>query len=108
MPRYDVQFRLDTRAALARCIFPTRCLKILITGGFEFVGTQLAFHFQHRGHQVIAADNLVCRGSELNLPRFKRHGIEFVNVDVRHPEDLATLPKGIDLIRDASAQPSVV
>jgi len=83
-------------------------LKILITGCFEFVGTQLAFHFQHRGHQVIAADNLVCRGSELNLPRFKRHGIEFVNVDVRHPEDLATLPKGIDLIRDASAQPSVV
>ena len=40
--------------------------------------------------------------------RFKRHGIEFMHVDVRHAEDLATLPKGIDLIRDARAHPSVV
>jgi len=83
-------------------------LKILITGGCGFVGAQLAVHFQQRGHRVIAADNLVRRGSELNLPRFKRHGIEFFHVDVRNAEDLASLPAGVDLIFDASAQPSVV
>ncbi len=83
-------------------------MKILITGGCGFVGAQLAVHLQKRGHRVIAADNLVRRGSELNLPRFKRHGIEFFHVDVRNAEDLASLPAGIDLICDASAQPSVV
>jgi CDP-paratose 2-epimerase len=83
-------------------------LKILITGGCGFVGAQLAFHFQQRGHRVIAADNLVRRGSELNLPRFQRHGIEFVHLDVRNPEDLTGLPGDIDLICEASAQPSVV
>ena len=83
-------------------------MKILITGGCGFVGAQLAFHFQQRGHRVVAADNLVRRGSEMNLPRFRRHGIEFVHLDVRNPEDLTGLPEGIDLICDASAQPSVV
>ena len=83
-------------------------MKILITGGCGFVGAQLAFHFQQRGHHVIAADNLVRRGSEINLPRFRRRGIEFMHLDVRNPEDLVSLPEGIDLICDASAQPSVV
>jgi CDP-paratose 2-epimerase len=83
-------------------------LKILITGGCGFVGAQLAFHFQRRGDRVVVADNLVRRGSELNLPHFRRRGIDFVHVDVRNAEDLASLPKGIDLICDASAQPSVV
>ncbi len=83
-------------------------MKILITGGCGFVGSQLAFHFQQRGHRVIAADNLVRRGSELNLSRFKNRGIAFLHLDVRNPEDLAGLPDGIDLICDASAQPSVV
>jgi CDP-paratose 2-epimerase len=46
-------------------------MKILITGGCGFVGAQLAFHFQQRGHRVVAADNLVRRGGELNLPRFQ-------------------------------------
>lgn len=83
-------------------------MKILITGGCGFVGSQLAFHFQQRGHRVIVADNLVRRGSELNLARFRNRGIEFLHLDVRNPEDLAGLPDGIDLICDASAQPSVV
>lgn len=72
------------------------------------MGAQLALHFQRRGHRVVAADNLVRRGGELNLPHFRQQGIEFVHLDVRNPEDLAGLPGGIDLICDASAQPSVV
>jgi len=83
-------------------------MKILITGGCGFVGAQMAFHFQQRGHRVIAADNLVRRGGEINLPNFRRYGIEFIHADVRNPEDLESLPAGIDLICDCSAQPSVV
>ena len=34
-------------------------------------------------------DNLYRRGSELNLPRLREAGVEFVRGDVREPEDLA-------------------
>ncbi len=83
-------------------------MRILITGGCGFVGAHLAVHLQSRGHRVVVMDNLVRRGSEMNLPRFKRHGIEFVHGDVRNTEDFANLPSSIELIFDASAQPSVV
>jgi CDP-paratose 2-epimerase len=53
-------------------------------------------------------DNLVRRGSERNLEVLRRHGISFCHGDVRSPEDLANLPHGIELVCDASAQPSVV
>ena len=83
-------------------------MKILVTGGCGFNGAQLAVHLRGRGHHVVAMDNLARRGSELNLPRFKRHGVEFIHGDVRNQEDFAALPQGIDLICDASAHPSVV
>jgi len=83
-------------------------MKVLITGGAGFVGAQLAFHLKQRGHQPIVFDNLVRRGSELNLPAFKRCGIEFFHGDVRNREDLDQLPSGIDLICETSAQPSAV
>lgn len=83
-------------------------MRILITGGAGFNGAALAMHFQSRGHHVITMDNLVRRGSEMNLPVFKRHGIEFCHGDVRCREDFAQLPVNIDLICEASAQASVV
>ena len=83
-------------------------MKILITGGCGFVGAHLGVHLRERGHSVVAMDNLVRRGSEMNLPRLRHHGIEFLHGDVRNPEDLANLPTDIDLVCEASAQPSVV
>lgn len=83
-------------------------MHVLITGGAGFNGAQLALHLKERGHCVTAMDNLARRGSELNLTRFRRHGIEFIHGDVRNPEDFAQLPEGIDLICEASAQASVV
>ena len=53
-------------------------------------------------------DNLVRRGSEQNIPTLTHHGIAFFHGDVRNSEDLANLPRGMELICDASAQPSVV
>lgn len=83
-------------------------MRILITGGAGFLGSQLAFHLRQRGNEILAMDNLVRRGSEINLKTFRRHGIEFVHGDVRSAEDFANLPGTIDLICDASAQPSLV
>lgn len=83
-------------------------MRILITGGAGFVGSQLAFHLRERGHEILVMDNLVRRGSELNLKLFRRQGISFTHGDVRSAEDFANLQGAIDLICDASAQPSLV
>lgn len=82
-------------------------MKILITGGAGFVGANLAVYMRKRGHEVISMDNLVRRGSELNLPRLKAEGVQFVHGDVRNAEDFATLPK-VDVILETSAQPSAI
>jgi CDP-paratose 2-epimerase len=56
---------------------------------------------------VIALDNLRRRGSELNLPRLRDEGVEFVHGDIRNPNDLEV---GVtpDLILECSAEPSVL
>lgn len=82
--------------------------KILITGGAGFVGSNICVklkeHFQ--GIEVIAFDNLVRRGSELNIPRLSKSGIKFIHGDVRNREDLEVLD--FDLLIECSAEPSVM
>ena len=81
---------------------------MLITGGSGFVGAQLAFYFAARRHHVTVMDNLVRRGSELNLQLFQRDGITFVHGDVRNREDFMNLAGTFDVLVDASAQPSLL
>jgi CDP-paratose 2-epimerase len=82
-------------------------MRMLITGGCGFVGANLAKHFAGQGHEVIALDNLVRRGSEFNLPDLAARGVRFVHGDVRCAEDLAGLPR-CDVICETSAQPSAI
>ena len=83
-------------------------MHILVTGGCGFIGSHVALHLRGQGHQVSVMDNLVRRGSEQNISPLAQRGIAFFHGDVRNPEDLANLPAGLELICDASAQPSVV
>jgi CDP-paratose 2-epimerase len=83
-------------------------MRVVITGGAGFVGSSLALAWRADGAEVWAFDNLKRRGSELNLERFKKHGVHFVHGDVRQPADLAALPSTFDLLVDASAEPSVL
>ena len=80
----------------------------LITGGAGFVGSSLAIRLksQHPNAKVIALDNLMRRGSELNPPRLRQAGIEFIHGDVRHPADFAVAGR-VDCIIDCAAEPSV-
>ena len=82
----------------------------LITGGAGFVGSNLAVWLKTHYPQlrITAADNLKRRGSELNLPRLRENGLEFVHCDIRNPEDLTLFGNDIDLIIECSAEPSVV
>jgi CDP-paratose 2-epimerase len=83
-------------------------LHVLVTGGCGFVGCHIALHLKRSGYKISVLDNLVRRGSERNIPVLTRHGIDFFHGDVRNPEDLHNVPSGVELICDASAQPSVV
>ncbi len=81
---------------------------VLVTGGAGFVGSNLAIRYKqrHPDSRVTALDNLKRRGSELNLPRLRRAGVEFVHGAIRNREDLAGLEAG--LILECSAEPSVL
>jgi CDP-paratose 2-epimerase len=83
--------------------------RLLITGGAGFVGSNLAVSLasRHPDWEVIAFDNLYRRGSELNLPRLREAGVEFVEGDVREPADLAALAP-VSALVECSAEPSVM
>ena len=83
-------------------------LSVLVTGGAGFVGSNLAIKLKerHPGVRVSALDNLKRRGSELNLPRLHRAGVEFIHGDIRNKEDLPNFD--INTILECSAEPSVL
>jgi CDP-paratose 2-epimerase len=84
-------------------------MKILITGGAGFVGSALGISLKinYPSYQVFALDNLKRRGSELNLSRLKKSGVEFIHGDIRNKEDFDALPP-VDVVIEASAEPSVL
>jgi CDP-paratose 2-epimerase len=85
-------------------------MRILITGGAGFVGSQLARRFKAAtpSAKVVVFDNLRRRGAELNLPLFRSAGVEFVHGDIRVPTDLEDTGGGFDVMIDAAAEPSVL
>ncbi|MBS1774339.1 MAG: NAD-dependent epimerase/dehydratase family protein [Bacteroidetes bacterium] len=84
-------------------------MKIVITGGAGFVGSNLAISFKKKypDYSIVVFDNLKRRGSELNLAEFKTLGIDFIHGDIRNPEDLEQL-SAFDCMIEASAEPSVM
>jgi CDP-paratose 2-epimerase len=82
--------------------------RVLITGGAGFVGSCIAVRLaqSYPGVSIVALDNLLRRGSELNLRRLKEHSVSFYHGDVRCPEDLDAVPP-FDLLIECSAEPSV-
>jgi CDP-paratose 2-epimerase len=84
-------------------------VRVLITGGAGFIGSTLALTLagRHPDWQLVACDNLYRRGSELNLPRLREAGVEFVHADVRHRDDLMRIDE-VTAIVECSAEPSVL
>jgi len=83
--------------------------KIVITGGCGFVGSSLALmaKAKYPTWEIICFDNLRRRGSELNIARLNKAGIEFIHGDIRIKSDLDQV-KGFDVLIDAAAEPSVL
>lgn len=76
-------------------------MKILITGGAGFIGSNAANILADKGYQIIAFDNLSL-GKKENLDK----GIKFIEGDVEKPQDLAKLPPNIDFIIHLAAASS--
>ena len=56
-------------------------MKILITGGCGFVGTNLAL-FLNNYYNVFILDNLSRKGSKYNLDLLKTNNIKNFNIDI--------------------------
>lgn len=84
-------------------------MRILITGGCGFVGSNLAILFKSylNESEIYCLDNLSRRGSELNMRKIVSFGIQFVHGDVRNKTDFDRIPR-VDLVIDAAAEPSVL
>lgn len=83
-------------------------MRILITGGAGFVGSNLALATARRfaGAEIVCMDNLYRRGSEFNVPRLQAAGVGFHRGDVRHVESFPAGP--FDFLIECSAEPSVL
>ena len=83
-------------------------MKILITGGCGFVGSNLAIYFKNNkiGTKVDTLDNLSRRGSILNLARLRKNKIKNFKKDISNYNNFKNLPK-YDLIVDCSAEAAV-
>ena len=83
-------------------------MKILITGGCGFVGSNLAIYFKNNriGSKINTLDNLSRKGSFLNLKRLKKNKIKNFKKDISDYNNFKNLPK-YDLIVDCCAEAAV-
>ena len=83
-------------------------MKILITGGCGFVGSNLAIFFKNNkiGTLINSLDNLSRGGSRLNLQRLKKKKIKNFKIDIANNKLVKKLPR-YDLIIDCCAEAAV-
>ena len=81
-------------------------MKILITGGCGFIGTNLSLHLKKKGFKVNTIDNLIRNGSKYNSKILKKNNIKNYYLDITDNKRLKKLPK-FDLIIDCCAEASV-
>ena len=70
-------------------------MKILITGGCGFVGSNVAIYFKdnHIGTQINSLDNLSRKGSVLNLKRLKKKKIKNFKIDISNNKAVKNLQR---------------
>ena len=81
-------------------------MKILITGGCGFVGTNIALYLNSKGFNVSSLDNLSRKGSLYNFSLLEKKSIKNYKFDISNYNYIKKLPK-FNLIIDCCAEASV-
>ena len=81
-------------------------MKILITGGCGFVGTNLALFLHSEGYKIDCLDNLSRKGSRYNYKLLRNKKIRNYKFDIYDYTKIQKLPK-YDLIIDCCAEAAV-
>ena len=83
-------------------------MKILITGGCGFVGSNIAIYLKNnlKNAQIFSLDNLVRKGSLINLDRLRKLKIKNFNINIENYKNLKKLPR-FNLIIDCCAEPAI-
>jgi len=85
-------------------------MKILITGGAGFIGSNAANYFLSQGHDVAIFDNFSRKGTESNLEWLKKNypGIKVIRGDTRKFDDIKNaVAEGYDVLLHLAAQVAV-
>lgn len=84
-------------------------MKILITGGAGFIGTNISLEARKRGYDVVAFDSLIRKGTEENIPVIQRAGVILFRGDIRLKEDIERLSEehSVDAIIHLAGNPGI-
>lgn len=82
-------------------------IKILITGGAGFIGSNLCEHFLNKGYDVVCLDNY-STGHRKNIEHlFTNSNFQLIEGDIRNLEDCKTAVEGCDYVLHEAALGSV-
>lgn len=85
-------------------------MKILVTGGVGFIGSNLSDYYLNKGCEVTVFDNLSRKGTEKNLEWLRsnhKKNLTFIKDDIRNFDSLLNASKDVDMILHTAAQVAV-